>query len=67
MARDRKGPPEQAKHFARDDHEHAAHHQETAHAPPPKPPGQAKGSASRRAGKPGHPGDAAPRGPRRGQ
>jgi hypothetical protein len=67
MARERKGPPEQAKHFAHDDHEHAAHQQEAAHAPPTKPQSQAKGSTGSRAGKPGHPGDTAPRGPRRGQ
>jgi hypothetical protein len=62
----RKGPPEQAKHFRHEDHEHAAHQQEAGfgHA---KPSSKNKASATDRPGKTRYPGSATPKGPRRGQ
>jgi hypothetical protein len=62
----RKGPPEQAKHFRHEDHEHATHQQETSlgHT---KPSAKNKASATDRRGKTRYSGSATPRGPRRGQ
>jgi hypothetical protein len=67
MARSRKGPPHQAKHFQPEDHAHAAHQEEAAHGHAPKPgpviPGVAKGPAR----KTSHPMERTPKGPSRGQ
>jgi hypothetical protein len=65
MARNRKGPPEQAKHFKHDDPEHAAHRQEAARGRSGKPSSDAGTGKNLR--KPSHPGNTTPRGPSRGQ
>ena len=63
----RKGPPEQAKHFKHDDHEHAAHQQEAAHEHAQEGLADAKAGARKQKGKARYPGSTTPRGPSRGQ
>jgi hypothetical protein len=67
MARDRKGPPDQAKHFKHDDHAHAAHQEEASHGHAPKPHAETDESKNPAATKDGHPIDTTPKGPSRGQ
>ncbi len=67
MARDPKGPPDQAKHFQHDDHAHAAHQENAAHRPAPKPGADAEGSASDPTGKTVHPAGTTPKAPSKGQ
>jgi hypothetical protein len=67
MARNRKGPPDQAKHFQHDDHEHAAHQEEASHGQ-----GQThrpRSDEDRNSGVPktGHPMEITPKGPSKGQ
>ena len=67
MARNRKGPPHQAKHFQPEDHAHAAHQEAASHAHAQKPghgTGDEGKSETRRAG---HPVESTPRGPSKGQ
>jgi hypothetical protein len=65
MARNRKGPPEQAKHFKHDDPEHAAHQREAARGRAGKP--RSAASTGKNPRKPYHPGSSTPKGPSRGQ
>lgn len=67
MPRSRKGPPNQAKHFQKEDHAHAAHQDEAAHGHMQKPGEGDTEGAKRRARVIGHPQERTPRGPRRGQ
>lgn len=61
MARNRKGPPRQAEHFGHDDHEHAAHQEETSH-------GRAvTRDVKKPVRKTAHPVQSTPKGPSRGQ
>ena len=67
MARNEKGPPDQAKHFQHDDHAHAAHQEDAAHDHAQKPSSEPKGSATDPTGKTIHPAETTPKGPSKGQ
>jgi hypothetical protein len=67
MARNRKGPPHQAKHFQPEDHAHAAHQEEASHGQAQKPGYGVKGDEKSQARKTGHPVERTPRGPSKGQ
>jgi hypothetical protein len=67
MARNSKGPPHQAKHFQPEDHAHAAHQEEAAHARGQKSGPGAERNEKRRTPKTGHPVERTPKGPSRGQ
>lgn len=68
MARNRKGPQHQAKHFQPEDHGHAAHQERAARGHENKLDQHAEEKAKSRAGRrPGYQGEIAPKGPRKGQ
>jgi hypothetical protein len=67
MARNRKGPPHQAKHFQPEDHAHAAHQEEASRDRAQEPGHGVKGGEKREARKVGHPLELTPRAPSRGQ
>ena len=67
MARNRKAPPQQAKHFRRDDHAHAAHQEETSHGHPQKPGPATEREEKSTARSTDHPMERTPRGPSKGQ
>ena len=67
MARIRKGPPHQAKHFQPEDHAHAAHQQEASQAQTQKSGHGIKGNGRSQVRKTGHPMERTPKGPSRGQ
>jgi hypothetical protein len=67
MARNRKGPPDQAKHFQHDDHEHAAHQEEVPRGHAQKPGQDLKKGGKGQPPKTGHPMERTPKGPRKGQ
>ena len=66
MARSRKAPPNQAKHFLHDDPAHAAHREEVSHGHAQKIRAETDQS-EKRATKNGRPIDTTPKGPSRGQ
>jgi hypothetical protein len=66
MARSRKAPPNQAKHFLHDDHAHAARREEASHGHAQKIRAETEQSEKRPA-KNGRPVDTTPKGPSRGQ
>ena len=67
MARNRKGPPQQAKHFKAEDHAHAAHQQDASRGHAQKPGYGIKGNGTSETRKTGHPVDRTPKGPSKGQ
>lgn len=67
MARNRKGPQHQAKHFQPEDHAHAAHQEQASHGHEVKPGNQGDERSKKRTGGSGYPGQQAPKGPRKGQ
>ena len=67
MARNRKGPPDQAKHFEHDDHAHAAHQQEASHGDAQKPRTGTSEDGDTPGGKTVHPAESTPRSPSKGQ
>lgn len=67
MAENRKGPPNQAKHFLHDDHAHSAHREEASHAQAQKIRAETEQSEKRPTGQNGRPADTTPKGPSRGQ
>jgi hypothetical protein len=67
MARNRKGPPHQAKHFQAEDHAHAAHQEETSHGHGEKPGQGVAKNVKNPPRKTDHPAENTPKGPRRGQ
>jgi len=65
MARNHKGPPQQAKHFRHEDHAHAARQEEASHGH-----AQKRGPGTERdenAQNTDHPTERTPRGPSKGQ
>jgi hypothetical protein len=60
MARNRKGPPHQAKHFQPEDHAHAAHQEKAAQGHAVKGDGKSQPTP-----KTGHPVEQTPKGPRK--
>jgi len=67
MARNRKGPPHQAKHFQPEDHAHAAHQEGASHGQAQKLGHGIKDNEKRQVRKTSHPVERTPKGPRRGQ
>ena len=67
MARNRKGPPHQAKHFQPEDHAHAAHQEEASHGHTQKPGHRAKGTGMDEPQRTGHPMEHTPKSPSKGQ
>lgn len=67
MARNRKGPPHQAKHFQPEDHAHAAHQEAASHGHPQKPGRGTKGDDKGQVGKTVHPVERTQKGPSKGQ
>jgi len=67
MARNRKGPQHQAKHFQPEDHAHAAHQEQASPGHENKPGQHVEEKAKSRTAQPGYPGQSAPKGPRKGQ
>ena len=67
MARNRKGPPHQAKHFQPEDHAHAAHQEAASHDHAQKPGHDIGKEAKTEARKTGHPVEVTPKGPSKGQ
>jgi hypothetical protein len=67
MARNRKGPPHQAKHFQPEDHAHAAHQEQAAPGHADAPGHGVEPVKTPPAGKTHRPIEHAPKGPRRGQ
>ncbi len=67
MARNRKGPPHQAKHFQPEDHAHAAHQEAASHGHVQKSGHDVEGDAKNQARKTGHPREVTPKGPSKGQ
>jgi hypothetical protein len=67
MARNRKGPPQQAKHFRHEDHAHAAHQEVSSpgHAQKPGPGTEREEKTKTR--NTDHPMERTPRGPSKGQ
>jgi hypothetical protein len=60
MARNRKGPPHQAKHFQPEDHAHAAHQEEASHGHAGTEDGKRQAAP-----KTGQPVEQTPKGPRK--
>ena len=67
MARNRKGPQHQAKHFQPENHAHAAHQEEASHGHAQNPGHGIKGEWKGQARKTGHPVERTPKGPSKGQ
>jgi len=67
MARNRKGPPHQAKRFQPEDHAHAAHQEEASHNHVQKPGRGSTEDGDNQARKIGHPEERTPKGPSKGQ
>jgi hypothetical protein len=67
VARDRKGPPDQAKHFQHDDHAHAAHQEEASRGHAEKRRSDGEESEKRGTVKKDHPAGYTPKGPSKGQ
>ncbi len=67
MARNRKGPPHQAKHFQPEDHAHAAHQEEASHGHTQKPGQGTQGDGKSQPRKTAHPVERTPKGPSKGQ
>jgi len=67
MAKIPKGPQEQAKHFQREDHAHAAHQEQARRDHVQKPDPKTEKGGRKTVARPSHPVEQTPRGPRRGQ
>jgi hypothetical protein len=67
MARNRKGPPDQAKHFQHDDYAHAGHQEAASHGHAPKSHSASDESQTHGTVKKDHPVETTPKGPSRGQ
>jgi len=67
MARNSKGPPQQAKHFKTEDHAHAAHQQDASRGHAQKPGHGIKDDETSEARRVGHPVELTPKGPSKGQ
>jgi len=67
MARNRKGPPQQAKHFRHEDHAHAAHQEESSHGHTQKSGPSTERKEKSKARKTDHPMERTPRRPSKGQ
>lgn len=67
MARNRKAPPRQAKHFRREDHAHAAHQEKASPGPAQHPDRKATQDVKQAARRIDHPVQRTPKGPSRGQ
>ena len=67
MARTRKGPQHQAKHFQPEDHAHAAHQEQASRGKGNKPIHEDGKNSKSRTSRAGYPVEIAPKGPRKGQ
>jgi len=67
MAKTRKGPQHQAKHFQPEDHAHAAHQEQASHGHGNRPARDGHKAPDGKTSRPGYPVEIAPKGPRKGQ